>query len=334
MSALRAPDSPFSPHENVLQSKRKRTTDCQAGNVTVTETPHNPTIAIIAAYNEDRFIGSVVLKTRRYVDQVLVVDDGSADDTARTAEAAGATVIRHDDNKGKAEAINTGLKRARELGARIVVLIDADGQHSPDEIPALIAPVQSGQADIVVGSRFLGVRSRIPRWRILGQHALTVATNIASGVVLTDSQSGFRAISGSALDALKFRPQGGFSIESEMQFLVQQHRLKVEEIPVRMVYSEPAKRNPLSHGMQVLNGIIALVSQHRPLFFFGTPGALAILLGLILGVIVVQRYEAYQTLAVGYALISINLFIVGVQTLFTGIILHSIRAFLAEDHRS
>lgn len=298
----------------------------------MTETPHKPIIAIIAAYNEDRFIGSVVLKTRRYVDQVIVIDDGSTDDTARTAEAAGAAVICHPENKGKAEAINTGLKRARDLDAGIVVLIDADGQHSPEEIPSLITPVQSGQADIVVGSRFLGVRSRIPRWRIFGQHALTVATNIASGVMLTDSQSGFRAISGSALDALKFRPQGGFSIESEMQFLVQQHHLKVEEIPVRMTYSEPSKRNPLSHGMQVLNGIIALVSQHRPLFFFGTPGALAILCGLILGVIVVRRYEAYQTLAVGYALISINLFIVGVQTLFTGIILHSIRAFLAENH--
>lgn len=298
----------------------------------MTETPHKPIVAIIAAYNEDRFIGSVVLKTQRYVDQVIVIDDGSTDDTAHTAEAAGAAVLRHAENKGKAEAINTGLKHARDLEAAIVVLIDADGQHSPEEIPSLIAPVQSGQADIVVGSRFLGVRSHIPRWRILGQHALTAATNIASGVMLTDSQSGFRAISGSALDALKFRPQGGFSIESEMQFLVQQHHLKVEEIPVRMTYSEPSKRNPLSHGMQVLNGIIALVSQHRPLFFFGAPGTLAILCGLILGGIVVQRYEAYQTLAVGYALISINLFIVGVQTLFTGIILHSIRAFLAENH--
>lgn len=295
------------------------------------ESNTSPTIAVIAAYNEDRFIGSVVLKTRQYVDQVLVVDDGSTDDTPRIAEAAGATVIIHEQNRGKAEAINTGLHRARTLDPAVVVLLDADGQHNPAEISTLIAPIQAGEADLVVGSRFLGVRSRIPRWRILGQHALTVATNIASGVTLTDSQSGFRALSNRALNALQFRPEGGFFVESEMQFQIREHQLSVKEIPVQMTYDEPSKRNPFRHGMQVINGIVALVSQHRPLFFFGMPGSIMILLGLILGIVVVQRYEMYQNLAVGYALISIGLFIVGVQTVFTGIVLHTIRAFLANN---
>jgi glycosyltransferase involved in cell wall biosynthesis len=290
-------------------------------------------VAVIAAYNEDRFIGSVVLKTRHYVDQVLVVDDGSTDATARIAEEAGALVIRHESNRGKAQAINTGLRRAREMNAALAVLIDADGQHDPAEIPLLIAPVETQQADIVVGSRFLGTRSQIPRWRVMGQHALTVATNIASGVPLTDSQSGFRALSRKALESLDFRPNGGFSIESEMQFLVQQHRLAVKEVPVHMTYDEGPKRNPFSHGMQVLNGLIALVSQHRPLFFFGVPGLLTLIAGIILGGIVIERYNTYQTLAVGYALISILLDLIGIQTLFTGIILHSIRAFLADNDR-
>ncbi|MCD4685183.1 MAG: glycosyltransferase family 2 protein [Anaerolineae bacterium] len=297
----------------------------------MTESITSPTIAVIAAYNEDRFIGSVVLKTRPYVDQVLVIDDGSTDDTTRVAAAAGATVIQHEQNQGKAEAINTGLRRARALNAGIVVLLDADGQHNPTEIPDLITPIQADEADLVVGSRFLGVRSQIPRWRILGQHALTVATNVASGVTLTDSQSGFRALSNRALNALQFRPEGGFFIESEMQFQVREHQLSVKEVPVQMTYDEPSKRNPFAHGMQVVNGIIALVSQHRPLFFFGVPGSIMILLGLLLGIVVVQRYEMYQNLAVGYALISIGLFIVGVQTVFTGIVLHTIRAFLAHN---
>jgi glycosyltransferase involved in cell wall biosynthesis len=290
----------------------------------------SPTIAIIAAYNEDRFIGSVVLKTRRYVDHVLVVDDGSSDDTARTAEDAGAIVIRHERNQGKAQAINTGLQRARDMDAALVVLLDADGQHNPNEIPALIAPIVSGETDVVVGSRFLDVRSPIPRWRIFGQHALTVATNVASGVALTDSQSGFRALSRDALRTFTFRSGGGFSIESEMQFLVQQHKLKVAEVAVQMTYHDGPKRNPFTHGMQVLNGIMALVSQHRPLFFFGLTGILILSIGLGLGVVVVDRYNSYQTLAVGYALISIVLAIIGIQTLFTGIILHSLRAFLAD----
>ncbi|MBN2304235.1 MAG: glycosyltransferase family 2 protein [Anaerolineae bacterium] len=292
-----------------------------------------PRIAVIAAYNEDRFIGSVVIKTLEHVDHAIVVDDGSTDQTAVIATHAGAIVIQHEQNRGKAQAINTGLQRARAMNAATVILIDADGQHDPGEIPTLLAPIETGQADLVVGSRFLGTRSRIPRWRILGQHALTLATNVASGVSLTDSQSGYRALSQNALHALRFRPEGGFSIESEMQFLIQQHRLAVKEVPVTMTYDEGPKRNPFSHGMQVLNGIIAMVSQHRPLFFFGVPGMIMLLLGLGMGVIVVDRYNQYETLAVGYALISIMLFIVGVQTLFTGIILHTIRAFLADNGR-
>jgi glycosyltransferase involved in cell wall biosynthesis len=262
---------------------------------------------------------------------VLVIDDGSTDDTAHIAEEAGAIVIQHEHNRGKAEAINTGLHRAREMAAKTVVLLDADGQHDPNQIPALLAPIQQNQADLVVGSRFLGTRSRIPRWRIFGQHALTLATNVASGVALTDSQSGFRAFSHSTLQKLNFRPRGGFSIESEMQFLIQKHQLTVQEVPVSMTYDEGPKRNPFQHGFQVLNGIVALVSQHRPLFFFGVAGLSILILGLLLGLIVVDRYNRYQNLAVGYALISILLDIIGIQTLFTGIILHSLRTFFAES---
>ncbi len=275
-----------------------------------------------------------MLKTRHFVDRVYVVDDGSTDQTARIAEEAGAIVFRHETNRGKAQAVNTGLMHAREANAALVVLIDADGQHDPAEIPLLVAPVEAQQADIVVGSRFLTVRSTIPRWRVMGQHALTVATNLASGVALTDLQSGFRALSRKALDTVAFRPNGGFSLEFEMQFLVQQHRLTVKEVPVRMTYEDGPKRNPFSHGFQVLNGIIALVSQHRPLFFFGVPGLIILIIGIVLGLIVVERYNTYQSLAVGYALISILLALIGIQTLFTGIVLHSIRAFLSDNGRS
>lgn len=291
-------------------------------------------MAVIPAYNEDRFIGSVVLKTRQYVDQVIVVDDGSTDETAAIAEQAGASVLRHERNQGKAQALNTGLRHARSLRPRAVILLDADGQHDPAAIPALLAPIEAGAADMVVGSRFLGVPSKIPRWRVFGQRALTVATNVASGTALSDSQSGFRALSPRAIERLVFRPEGGFSIESEMQFLVHQHSLSVQEVPVVVTYHEPAKRNPFGHGMQVVNGILALVSQHRPLFFFGVPGMIILTLGIALGVVVVDTYNTYAELAVGYALISIFLSLVGLQTVFTGIILHTIRAFLADTRAS
>jgi len=287
-------------------------------------------MAIIPAYNEDRFIGSVVIKTLKYAYMVLVVDDGSADLTAEVARAAGAVVICHAENQGKAEALNTGLRRVRELVRdAAIVILDGDGQHDPSEIPAVVKPVLEGQADVVVGSRFLEVRSNIPRWRILGQHVLTLVTNAGSGVRLSDSQSGFRAFSSKAVELLVFG-QTGFSVESEMQFQARQHGLKVVEIPISCKYEEKPKRNPFSHGTQVLNGVLRLVSQHRPLLFFGLLGVVLLLAGLALGWHVVEVFYAGGVLPVGYALITVLLIVAGMLASFAAIILHSLRALLLE----
>ena len=111
-------------------------------------------IALIPAYNEERCIGSVILRARAYVDDVIVVDDGSHDATARVAEAAGAQLIRHKENRGKGQALTTGFRAARELRPDVLVILDSDGQHSADEIPLLVAAIREHEADMVVGSRF------------------------------------------------------------------------------------------------------------------------------------------------------------------------------------
>ncbi|MGN6565767.1 MAG: glycosyltransferase, partial [Thermomicrobiales bacterium] len=283
-----------------------------------TSAPADPVIAAIPAHNEARFIGSVVLSVRRYVDLVLVIDDGSTDATADLAEAAGALVVRHPRNQGKGEAVNTAFREARQRGARALVLIDGDGQHLADDIQPVLAPVLADEADVSVGSRFLAVKSAIPAYRKAGQHALTLATNLSSGVRLTDSQSGFRAFSRGAINRLSFRG-AGFSVESEMQFLIHEYNLRVAEVPINVVYAEPAKRNPVSHGMTVLNGIIRLVSQGRPLLFFGAPGLVVFALGLLLGAYVVQIYDHTQQLAVGYAMITVLLTVIGVLSTFVGL---------------
>jgi glycosyltransferase involved in cell wall biosynthesis len=283
-------------------------------------------ICIIPAHNEDRFIASVVHKARRHVDVVLVIDDGSTDETAWLAQTAGAQVIRQP-NGGKASALNTGMTAARSMNPRVVVLIDGDGQQDPNDIPLLMEAILAGEADLVVGSRFVGNKSNTPKWRILGQQALTTATNIASGVALTDSQSGFRALSPRALDAFHFRT-AGFSVESEMQFLIREHGLVAAEVPIVVNYDEGPKRNPVTHGLQVVRGISRMVHYHRPLFFFGVPGALSTLAGLYLGLRVVEAYREFAALAVGTALIAITLCIAGLITFFTGVILQSIRTYM------
>jgi glycosyltransferase involved in cell wall biosynthesis len=288
---------------------------------------NGPVLALIPAYNEERFIGSVVIKTRRFVDGVIVIDDGSKDDTAAIAESAGARVIQQIGNHGKAAAINVGFMLAREMDAQAVVLIDGDGQHDPADIPALLEPILNGKADMSVGSRFMGVESNTPRWRIIGQHALTMATNFASGVALSDSQNGFRALSRRALQQMDFKTRG-FSVESEMQFLIKHYNFSVAEVAIAVNYDEKPKRNPVTHGLQVINGIMRMIGQHRPLFFFGLPGLIIVSIGIILGFGVVQSYGVYNQLAVGTALLAITLVICGLFSIFTGVILHTIRAYM------
>ncbi|MBN1261361.1 MAG: glycosyltransferase family 2 protein [Anaerolineae bacterium] len=286
-------------------------------------------VTIIPAYNEERFIGSIVLAARQYTPTVIVVDDGSADQTAAIAEAAGALVVRHEHNRGKGVALNTGFRKARELCATAVVTIDGDGQHMASELPAVLAPVLKGAADIVVGSRYLEPHSSVPRHRIWGHRAFNLLTNIASGVSSTDSQSGFRAFSAKAVEAITFSSKG-FSVESEMQFLAQDFGLKFAEVPITIKYQDKPKRSVITHGLLVLNGLLQLMGQHRPLLFFGLPGFIVLLAGIGWGFWVVDIYSKTQKLAMGYALVSVLLTTLGSLTLFSGIMLHSIRGWLVD----
>ncbi len=286
--------------------------------------PAEQVLIAIPAHNEARFIGSLVLQAKRHVARILVVDDGSSDKTAEIALDAGADVVRHEVNKGKAAAVATAFRYARENGASALVLLDGDGQHSLEDLPRLLKAIEEDAADMVIGSRFLTIRSQIPRWRIAGQWALTSVTNVASGTRVTDSQSGYRAFSRRAIEAFSFG-RSGFSVESEMQFQARQHGLRVLEVPISVHYGEPMKRNPFLHGLSVLEGIAWLVSQNRPLAFFGIPGLVVLLAGLVMGVIVVRIYEQTMILAVGYALITVLLVITGLLSIFTGLTLYSIR---------
>ena len=286
-------------------------------------------VVVIPAYNEERSIGSVILKAHKYAETIVVVDDGSEDATAEIAEAAGAKVLRHESNRGKGAALNTGLTIARELNPDVVVLLDADGQHVEDEVSSVVKPVVTDHADIVVGSRYLTKKSHVPLHRIFGHQIFNLMINHMSGVYLTDSQSGFRAFSSRALQAIPFHSTG-FSVESEMQFLAQEHGLKVAEVPITIHYYGKPKRSVIVHGLMVLNGILRLVGQYRPLLFFSIPGMLLLFGGLIIGLLVVDTYRSSHVLAIGTALVSVLLSVTGILTLFTGFILHSMRGLLLD----
>ena len=279
-------------------------------------------IAAMPAYNEEKYIGTLVLQTRQYVDEVIVVDDGSKDKTAEVARLAGATVIRHDKNRGYGAAIQSILTEAKRKDPDALVLLDADAQHNPGEIPLLIKPLLDG-FDFVIGSREL-IKNNIPFYRRIGQKILLQSTRVLSGKRLSDSESGFRVFSRKALAELKLK-ENGMAISAETIAEAAKRHLKVAEVPISVTYSKDSSTlNPVAHGMGVLTRIIAMISERRPLFFFGLGGTTLVIVGLIEGLRVLQIYSIYKTMPVGTALLTILFITVGVFSIFTGIILHEI----------
>jgi len=304
----------------------------QADDLKVDQSSALPVVVAIPCRNEERFIGSVVLKAKRYASCVIVVDDGSTDDSASIAEAAGARITRNKHAKGKGSAVNLALQEASRLGANALILMDGDGQHDADEIPKLLKPIVEGHADIAVGSRFLLRKNRIPKYRILGQHILTFVTNLGSGIKLTDSQSGFRAFSRKAIRTLSLSEQG-FAVESEMQFQAKKEGLKVAEVPIITQYENKEKRNPVAHGLGVLIRVLSLINQRHPLLCLSFPGAFLLLIGIGLGLIGLRNYSATTPLPLGQTFASALLCSIGLLALFTGITLYCLGIFLRRGER-
>ena len=277
-------------------------------------------IVAMPAYNEEKYIGTLVLRAKRYADEVIVVDDGSADNTADIARLAGAIVIRHPENRGYGAAIKSLLAEGKARNADILVLLDADSQHNPAEIPALIQPLSQGY-DIVIGSRELRNGNHAPAYRRMGQKVLLHMTEFLSGEKLTDSESGFRAFSRKALETLKLN-ENGMAISAETIAAASEDGLKITEVPISVIYNKDSSTlNPVSHGVGVLVRILAMISERRPLFFFGLGGLVFIIAGLITGIRVAKILSATGQIAYGTVFISAILLIVGAFSIFTGIIL-------------
>ena len=284
-------------------------------------------VAAIPCHNEERCIGSVVVKAKKFVDCVVVIDDGSTDATAEIASGAGASVYAHGENRGYGAAVRSAMAEGRRLEADILVVLDGDGQHDPNEIPTLIQPLVEGESDIVLGSRFIGDGQKPPFYRRVGQRVLTATTNIGSGQRVSDSQSGFRAYSAKALRELHL-VESGMSISSEIQFAVSRSGLKVTEVPIDVSYADKAKRSAVGHGFSVLSRIFVLISLKQPLVLFGVPGLGLLAGGLVLGARVLSIYSETNQLAIGTALGTILLGLAGLLSLFAALMLQSMKELM------
>lgn len=209
------------------------------------------TIALIPAYNEEKTIADVITKTKSHVDQVLVIDDGSADATSAKAASAGAIIVQHKVNLGKGAALKTGCEYAVQHGAQNIVVLDADGQHEPKEIPHFLKALE--QHDVVFSYR--KVPDTMPFMMRFGNTFINRALRTIYDVNVQDSQCGYRAFTTAVYPKIKWDAQD-YYVETEMILRVGKNKLKHTSIPIETIYADKYKGTTVLDGVKIVAKMI------------------------------------------------------------------------------
>ena len=268
----------------------------------------------IPAYNEEKNIASIITKLKKITNSIIVCDDGSSDMTSEISKNLGAVVISHKKNMGYGAAINSIFQKSKEINSDLLVTFDADGQHRVEDIEKVIEPIKNNDADLVIGSRFLNKKSKVPNYRKIGIKVITQITNTSMKKKLTDSQSGFRAYNKQVL--LQISPSDiGMGISTEILIKSSSKGLRIMEVPITILYSgNTSTHNPVSHGTSVLLSTIKFTSIEHPLKFYGIPSLVFLIIGGMFTYLAVQYYVEIGRL-------STNLTVIGAVTVLTGLVL-------------
>jgi glycosyltransferase involved in cell wall biosynthesis len=284
-------------------------------------------VVCIPAYNEAKYIGIIVQNALKHANEVIVCDDGSSDNTTMLAKEAGAVVVNHPKNRGYGMTIRTLFHKALERKADIIVTIDADGQHDPEQIPTIIEPILKNGFDIVIGSRFIDNQHElgIPFYRSFGIKTITKFTKQASYRNLTDAQSGFRGYKRHAIETMNLA-EDGMQISTEILLRAGSNKLTVTEVPVKIDYNieNASTHNFLSHGLGVLFSVIQFISFRHPLLFYGLPGIALLTISGYFVYNALELFSATRFISINMILLSITATIIGIILLTTGNILFTI----------
>jgi glycosyltransferase involved in cell wall biosynthesis len=290
----------------------------------------NRILVCIPAFNEAKNVSEIIEKSKKYASGVIVYDDGSSDETSEVAKSAGAMVIRNTENKGYGVAIRSLFQAAKEQDADIMITIDSDGQHNPDQIPDLLEPLKQG-FEIVIGSRFLRKddRDKVPRYRSFGIKTITRLTQAASYSGITDSQSGFRAYSKNALSKINLF-EDGMAVSTEILMRASEKKLSVTEVPITVSYdgNDTSTHNPISHGIGVAYSVFQFVSLRHPLAFYGLPGVVLLGVAAFFMRHALNLFSESGYVSTNLILISVGIAVVGVVLLATAAILYTLIALL------
>lgn len=287
-------------------------------------------IITIPAFNEEKTIGDVIrdikkiMNNTKYKYEVIVVDDASTDKTALIAKKAGAYVYSHPYNSGLAETFRTEMSIVLRKKGDIIVHIDADGQYRSKEIPKLITPIIKKEADLVLGSRFLGTIEEMPFMKRIGNKAFSRVISGVTHVKITDAQTGFRAFTKEVAEKINIISKHTYT--QEMIIKAIKEKFRVKEVPIYFAKRKDGKSrllsNPFEYAIKAWINIFRIYRDYAPLKFFGIIGTFLIFVSFILGLYILNIFfilEAagpYQKLPT--ILLMLLLFVTGIQILIFG----------------
>ena len=292
----------------------------------------NLKIAIgLPAFNEGKNIASIIAQLKKKYALIIVCDDGSSDFTSVIAEEMGAIVIKHKKNLGYGAAIRSLFLKAQELDCDILVTFDSDGQHKISDIDRVIQPIKDKQANMVIGSRFLGnIEGDVPTYRKLGIKAITNLVNSNTRNKITDSQSGFRGYDKKTLEKI-IPSELGMGVSTEILIKSNKYEFKIIEVPITILYEkEITTQQTLSHGTSVILSTMKFISIEHPLKFYGIPGIIFLAIGLFFVVWTVQEFAIGGSIITNISIIGIGLITLGSILTMTSILLYSLVSVVRE----
>ena len=288
----------------------------------------------IPAFNEEKNIAKIIVKLKKIYDEIIVCDDGSTDLTGEIAENLGVIVINHKQNLGYGAGINSIIKKSKEIDTDILVTFDVDGQHKVEDVKKVIEPIKNGDADLVIGSRFLSkTKEKIPEYRKIGINIITKVTNAGLKKKITDSQSGFRAYSKDLISKLDISDMG-MGISTEILIKTNSLGFRIAEIPITILYEgKTSTQNPISHGTSVLFSTIKYTSIEHPLKFYGIPSLIFFVIGLSFTFLSIDYYMEVGRINPNVTIVAAGTTAIAVILLVASVLFYSL-ATIVEGNKS
>ena len=286
----------------------------------------------IPAYNEEKNIASIIVKLKKISRRIIICNHGSTDSTGLIAKELGAIVINHQKNQGYGAAIKSIFLKSKEIGTKVLVTLDADGQHDVNEIDKLLKPITDDKCDIVIGSRFLSETENVPSYRKLGINVITKLTNASIKKNLTDSQSGFRAYNKKVIEQVQLS-DSGMGVSTEILIKASSKEFRIAEVPITISYGgDTSTHNPVTHGTSVIFSTIKYTSIEHPLKFYGIPSVILLIIGAVLTYFAIEYYVELGRLNTNLTVVSAGVVLVGIVLLITAILLYSLVSVVRENN--